>query len=65
MGKIKSQFPVGSFFLKICGNDQGVIHLRYHLNGRYVSRSTGMKVDTKLWDKWKSPVRVTPEAQCR
>ena len=51
MGKIKSQFPVGSFFLKMCGNDQGVIHLRYHINGRYVSRSTGMKVDTKLWDK--------------
>lgn len=51
MGKIKSQFPVGSFFLKMCGNDQGVIHLRYHINDRYVSRSTGMKVDAKLWDK--------------
>lgn len=51
MGKIKSRFPVGSFYLKMCGNDQGVIHLRYHINGRYVSRSTGMKVDSKMWDK--------------
>lgn len=26
MGRIKSQFPVGSFFLKMCGDEQGVIH---------------------------------------
>lgn len=51
MGKIKSQFPVGSFFLKMCGNDQGVIHLRYHINGRYVSRSTGKLTIGDILDK--------------
>lgn len=50
MGKIKSKFPVGSFFLKMCGDSQGTIHLRYHINGRYVSRSTGIKIDSKTWD---------------
>ena len=50
MGKIKSKFPIGSFFLKMSDEGHGVIHIRYFINGRYVSRSTGMKIESKMWD---------------
>lgn len=50
MAKVKSQFPVGSFIVSVSGDGQGVIHIRYFINGRYVKKSTGIKVDLKMWD---------------
>ena len=50
MSKIKSKFPVGSLYLRIGSNGQGVVHIRYHVNGRYAKKSTGISVDPKMWD---------------
>ena len=50
MAKIKSQFPVGSFCLRIGKDGRSTINVRYFINGRYVKKSTGIEVDTKMWD---------------
>ena len=50
MAKVKSQFPVGSFIVSVSGDGQGIVHLRYFINGRYVKKSTGIKIDRKMWD---------------
>lgn len=50
MSKIKSRYPVGSFYLRIGNNGQGIVQIRYHVNGRYAKKSTGVEVDPKMWD---------------
>ena len=50
MGKVKSQFPQGNFYLRTGKDNMGVIHIRYFINGRYVHKSTGVKIDPKTWD---------------
>ena len=50
MSKVKSQFPTGNFYLRGGKDGNGVIHIRYFINGRYVHKSTGIKIDPKMWD---------------
>lgn len=50
MSKVKSQFPNGNFYLREGKDGNGVIHIRYFINGRYVHKSTGIKIDPKMWD---------------
>ena len=51
MAKIKSQFPVGNFYLCVGKDNIGIVRIRYFINGRYVHKSTGIEVDAKMWDK--------------
>ena len=50
MAKIKSQFPVGNFCLRVNKEGKGVVQIRYFINGRYVHKSTSIEVDVKMWD---------------
>ena len=50
MSKVKSQFPSGNFYLRTGKDGMGVIHIRYFINGRYVHKSTGVKIEPKTWD---------------
>ena len=50
MAKIKSQFPVGNFYLRVNKEGKGVVRIRYFINGRYVHKSTSIEVDVKMWD---------------
>ena len=50
MSKVKAQFPSGNFYLRTGKDNNGVIHIRYFINGRYVHKSTGVKIDPKTWD---------------
>lgn len=50
MAKIKSQFPVGNFYLRVNKEGKGVVQIRYFINGRYVNKSTSIEVDVKMWD---------------
>ena len=50
MSKAKLQFPNGSFYLRTCTDGLGVIHLRYHINGRYAKKSTGIRIEPSMWD---------------
>ena len=48
MSKVKSQFPTGNFYLRGGKDGNGVIHIRYFINGRYVHKSTGIKIEPKM-----------------
>lgn len=50
MGKIQSQFPLGSFFCRVGKDGKGHIGIRYFFRGRYAKKSTGIEIDAKLWD---------------
>lgn len=50
MAKIKSQFPVGSFFCRGGKDGKGHIGIRYFVRGRYAKKSTGIEIDAKMWD---------------
>lgn len=34
MSKVKSQFPTGNFYLRKGNDGNGVIHIRYFINGK-------------------------------
>lgn len=51
MGKIISDRPKGSFVAREGQNGQVNIHLRYFINGKYVKKSTGIKVNASDWDQ--------------
>ena len=51
MGKMQSQFPVGSFFCRVGKDGKGYISIRYFVRGRYAKKSTGIEIDAKMWDE--------------
>ena len=51
MGKMQSQFPVGSFFCRVGKDGKGYISIRYFIRGRYAKKSTGIEIDAKMWDE--------------
>lgn len=67
MGRTRSAYPRGSFFLKNSPNEMGeaYIYLRYFVINKYASRSTNIAVKPLEWDQKTQRVKSVNKASTR
>lgn len=63
MGKAKAVKPIGSFYLRSesIGEEEAIVYLRYHINGKYAKRSTSIYVPIKQWDPKRERVKASSD----
>lgn len=67
MGRTKSAYPKGTFYLKNQPNDKGdaYIYLRYFVINKYAARSTNIAIKASDWEQKTQQVKSTNKSAAR